>query len=113
MTLEKQPEDPYDILGLAAGAAEAEIRAAYFARVREHPPERDPEGFKRIREAYDQLRDPLARARLFLDRFEPIPLPAEPPEAPRPVPVPPALRLAIDPRCEVLRKDFSDEYDLV
>jgi len=44
-------ESPYAILGVERTATEAEIKRAYFARVREHPPERDPEGFKRVRAA--------------------------------------------------------------
>jgi curved DNA-binding protein CbpA len=50
-------EDPYKTLGIERTADEAEIKQAYFALVREHPPERDPEGFKRIRAAYEKLRD--------------------------------------------------------
>jgi hypothetical protein len=35
--------------------------------VKRHPPDRDPEGFRRIREAYDLVRDErrLAEIRLF------------------------------------------------
>jgi curved DNA-binding protein CbpA len=55
-------ENPYRILGLERGADDAAIKRAYFALVRVHPPERDPETFKRIRGAYERLRDPKARA---------------------------------------------------
>lgn len=54
--------DPYDVLGLAREATAAEIKQAYFALVRAHPPERDPQAFKRIRAAYERLRDPETRA---------------------------------------------------
>ena len=50
------PETPYKTLGLERTASEAEIKQAYFALVREHSPERDPAGFKRIRAAYEKLR---------------------------------------------------------
>ncbi|HEX4945628.1 MAG TPA: J domain-containing protein [Blastocatellia bacterium] len=50
------PENPYKTLGLERTATAAEIKQAYFALVREHSPERDPEGFKRIRAAYEKLR---------------------------------------------------------
>lgn len=50
------PENPYKTLGVERSASEAEIKQAYFALVRQHPPERDPEGFKRIRAAYEKLR---------------------------------------------------------
>ncbi|HRE48651.1 MAG TPA: DnaJ domain-containing protein [Aggregatilineales bacterium] len=55
-------ETPYTILGVTPDATAAAIKNAYFALVKEHPPERDPEGFRRIRAAYDALRTPDARA---------------------------------------------------
>ena len=33
------------------------VRRAYLRKVREHPPERDPDGFQRVRAAFDLLRD--------------------------------------------------------
>ena len=54
--------DPYTVLGLERTATAAEIKTAYFALVRAHPPERDPETFKRVRAAYERLRDPQQRA---------------------------------------------------
>ena len=54
------------MLGVSPRSTPSEIRGAYFALVRAHPPERDPEGFKRIRAAYDQLRSPRRRAELTL-----------------------------------------------
>lgn len=46
------------MLGLAEGTTDpGEIRRAYAAKVRESPPDRDPEGFRLIREAYESLRD--------------------------------------------------------
>jgi len=54
--------DPYAVLGVTRSATSAEIKQAYFALVRAHPPEREPETFKRIRAAYERLRDPERRA---------------------------------------------------
>lgn len=54
--------DPYAVLGLKRGAGHEEVRRAYFRQVREHPPETDPEGFKAIRTAYEQLRSARQRA---------------------------------------------------
>src|SRR3712207_4113533 len=59
------------LLGVAAGATEAEVRAAYLENVRLHPPDRDPEQFERVRDAYELLRDPRARARLVLEGPDP------------------------------------------
>ncbi|MFP4439076.1 MAG: J domain-containing protein [Chloroflexaceae bacterium] len=53
--------DPYAVLELQRTATAAEIKQAYFTQVRNHPPERDPETFKRIRAAYERLRDPERR----------------------------------------------------
>jgi uncharacterized protein (DUF1786 family) len=55
-----------DILGVAANATEEEIRAAYLSKVREFPPDRSPEKFERIRDAYDTLRNPRQRAKAML-----------------------------------------------
>jgi curved DNA-binding protein CbpA len=57
--------DPYSELGVARTAMPAEIKQAYFALVRAYPPEREPQTFKRIRAAYEQLRD--AERRLETD----------------------------------------------
>lgn len=59
--------DPYQVLGLKPDSDDAEIRRRYLSLVREYPPEREPERFAAIREAYEQLRDPVVRlkARLF------------------------------------------------
>jgi curved DNA-binding protein CbpA len=69
--------DPYQELGIARQATVDEIKQAYFAKVREHPPERDPEPFKRIRAAYDALRTPEAKAATDLFLLHP-PVPYEP-----------------------------------
>ncbi|MBI4483129.1 MAG: DnaJ domain-containing protein [Acidobacteria bacterium] len=104
--------NPYNILGVHPGASDIEIRRAYFARVQEHPPERDPDGFKTVREAYEKLRDAAARARQFLEQFEEI-YPEEI-HLPEPVPVPLTRELILQVerrRCEVWRRDFSVEVE--
>lgn len=50
---------PAETLGLDPTADEAAIRKRYLELVRQFPPDRDPERFAEIRNAYDQLRDPL------------------------------------------------------
>jgi len=69
-------ENPYRVLGVERSATVAEIKRAYFALVREHPPERDPEGFKRVRAAYEKLRAAGERAEtdLFLVDDQPMSL---------------------------------------
>ena len=63
-------DDPYEILQLEHGAGDAEIRRAYLQMVRAHSPERDPEHFARIRNAYEQLQDPLERLRRQVFEFD-------------------------------------------
>ncbi len=53
-------------LGVSATADEAQIRTAYMEQVRLHPPDREPEMFERIRDAYEMLKDPRQRARRIL-----------------------------------------------
>jgi len=65
--------DPYGVLGLDRQASEAEIKRAYFQRVRQFPPEREPEKFRDIRTAYEQLRDAESRARIALFLLQPPP----------------------------------------
>jgi hypothetical protein len=45
-----------DTLGVTRGASAEELRRAYLRHIKQHPPERDPEGFQRAREAYELLK---------------------------------------------------------
>jgi curved DNA-binding protein CbpA len=63
--------DAFAILGLAVSASEKEIRDAYLRKVKEHPPERSPEEFERVRDAYETLRDPRRRMRDMLLAADP------------------------------------------
>jgi curved DNA-binding protein CbpA len=53
--------DLYARLGIPQGATSDEIKRAYLALVRDYTPERAPEAFKRIREAYETLSNPVSR----------------------------------------------------
>jgi DnaJ-class molecular chaperone len=64
-------EDPHHILGVSDDAAEKEIRAAYLKKVKEYPPERAPEEFERIRDAYKILIDPHRRTLMMLQGADP------------------------------------------
>ena len=65
------PPDPYAVLGLEPGAGDEEIRAAYLAKLKLYPPDRTPDEFERVREAYDLLRDRRQRARYMLFAVDP------------------------------------------
>jgi molecular chaperone DnaJ len=66
-------QDYYDLLGVARGADDAAIKAAYRRLAKEHHPDRkngckeSEARFKAINEAYDVLKDPQKRA--AYDRF--------------------------------------------
>lgn len=61
--------DPYHILGVDRESADDDaVQAAYLAELRQHPPERDPDGFQRLRGAYEQLR--TRRRRLEHELFQ-------------------------------------------
>lgn len=47
----------YQTLGLEPGADAAAVKKAYFRLVRLHPPEKEPEKFQEIRQAYEALKD--------------------------------------------------------
>jgi preprotein translocase subunit Sec63 len=63
--------DPWSVLGLTDDASDIEIRAAYLAKVLEYPPDRAPEAFERVRDAYEQLKDPHRRAMRTLLQGDP------------------------------------------
>ena len=47
-------DSPWSQLGLEPTNDTRTIRRAYRQRLPEHPPETDPEGFKRLRQAYEE-----------------------------------------------------------
>jgi len=69
---EAQGRDPWAVLGLDAGATDEQIRAAYVEKVKQHPPDRDQEQFERIRDAYEDLRDPRRRAERMIVSVDPL-----------------------------------------
>lgn len=61
--------NPFEILGVAEDADDATIRQAYLRLLRRHPPERDPDGFRRLRAAYEAVRSLQDRtARRLLEK---------------------------------------------
>ncbi|WP_298905923.1 J domain-containing protein [uncultured Nostoc sp.] len=51
----------YQTLDIPTQSSTEEIRRSYYRLVRKHSPEKDPEKFKVIREAYETLSDPKAK----------------------------------------------------
>ncbi|MEA3411801.1 MAG: DnaJ domain-containing protein [Pseudomonadota bacterium] len=69
-------QDPYLTLGVARDATDEAIRQAYLAAIRRHPPERDPERFQSICDAYETVRTQKSRLEYALFDTD-IPTPGE------------------------------------
>jgi DnaJ-class molecular chaperone len=50
------------LLGVEISAGPEQLRAVYLQKVQQHPPDREPELFEQIRDAYEQMRNPDLRA---------------------------------------------------
>ena len=59
----------YVVLGLPFPATDEEIRGAYLNLVKRFPPERFPEQFAGITEAYEALKDATRRTHMMLEGF--------------------------------------------
>ena len=85
MSLTSSFEEARAALGLGPAEQDpAVIKQAYRRAVAKHPPDLDPDAFRRVRDAYELLRDPWARAKDMLHR----PLPQVPPPGPPAEPAP-------------------------
>jgi curved DNA-binding protein CbpA len=63
--------DPTEILGVGPNAGEEELRAAYLQKVKQFPPDRSPEEFEKIRDAFEVLNDPRKRMQLLIESAKP------------------------------------------
>ncbi|KKI98697.1 J domain-containing protein [Prochlorothrix hollandica] len=52
-------QEAYDRLGVDPEATPAALKTAYHKKLREFPPQKYPEEFKVIRQAYDLLKNPV------------------------------------------------------
>lgn len=69
------------VLAVSADADARVIKRAYRRLVADHPPDRDPDAFRRIRDAYEMLTNPLEPAKAILmdptPRVTPAPVQAD------------------------------------
>ena len=100
MSLTTPFADARAALGLSASEQDAAvIKSAYRRAVAKHPPDLDPDAFRRIRDADELLRDPWVRAKdMLLNPVPQVPPPGPPAEPPAEPPGKAAvawLRLAV------------------
>jgi len=62
--------DPYEVLGIDWKADDATIRKTYLDLVKRYPPERFPEKFRQIADAYDLVKDRKSRLEYYLFSME-------------------------------------------
>lgn len=67
----RMEQDPWSVLGIDEDASDERIRQAYLEAVKDHPPDRDPEGFERVRDAYATASGAGGRARRLLRGADP------------------------------------------
>jgi hypothetical protein len=112
------PDSPFELLGVSPGVNERDLRRAYASLIRTFKPEQFPEHFRRIREAYEAVRN-YAR---FFSAFqapgdEPGPPaddhPAERPEAitPEASGTSPPLEDCAEPLRLTMPRSLEDELD--
>jgi len=66
----RETRSPYEVLGVTEEASDEQIRKSYLEKVRQSPPERDPDGFKEIRRAYGVLKDGTKHRQLDLSLYK-------------------------------------------
>ncbi|MBC8228339.1 J domain-containing protein [bacterium] len=60
-------QNPYEILGIDKNSSESDIKKSYFNLIKRFTPEKHGDEFKKIRGAYDQLKD--SKKRIETDMF--------------------------------------------
>jgi hypothetical protein len=96
MSLATPFEEARAALGLDAAERDpAAIKRAYRRAVAAHPPDRDPEAFRRVRNAYELLTDKGERAQELLLHTIPLVPPPAPPDSPLPAPPQGATAVAL------------------
>lgn len=58
--------DPFSVLEIPPTLDSGQVKRAYFRLLAKHPPHQDPEGFRRLRQAYEELTRPGGQAVAYL-----------------------------------------------
>jgi DnaJ-class molecular chaperone with C-terminal Zn finger domain len=54
---------PYHVLNVSEQADDTSVKQAYLQQIKNHPPERDPQRFREIQQAYELIKDNESRLR--------------------------------------------------
>jgi hypothetical protein len=102
-------DEALEVLGVEAGADGVAVRRAYLRLVKKHNPERDPDGFRRVREAYEIARAgrPFVFGAIHAPIGETAPRPSSTPPA-QDDPLPPS---ALDEAERALREVAFGDHD--
>ncbi len=65
-------QTPYEVLEVDETASDEAIKKAYLRKVREFPPERDAEAFRRVRAAFESIETDKRRREYRLFHCEPL-----------------------------------------
>lgn len=65
---------PFEILNIPERCTDEEVKAAYLERIRQYPPERFPEQFKKINAAFEQVKTERNRIAARIFQFAPFQL---------------------------------------
>ncbi len=101
--------DPFQVLEVAETADDAAIKKAYLRKVRAFPPDREPQRFQAIREAFEAIRTRRNRLRYRLFRADP-PTPTALLEGGTHSPGP-GRRPTLDQLRQALRQTLTDPAD--
>ena len=109
-------QDPYQILEVTNDASLSEIKKSYFRLIKHHPPEKEPEKFKKIRAAYEKLKNNLIRAETDMLLFKQpgsdfIDLPAQTKQFYSEITDDDILELVCSLYSDLSRTDFNDDFD--
>jgi curved DNA-binding protein CbpA len=67
----KTMKTPFNIIGVSEDATDETIKKAYLQKVRQYPPEREPEQFQIIRTAFEAIKTQEQRLKYLLFHHEP------------------------------------------
>ena len=59
-------QTPYEMLGIGVDASDNDIKQAYLQQVKNNPPDREPEKFQLMHDAYTKIKDTHSRIKYDL-----------------------------------------------